>query len=272
MSDPLKSPGRLRWLISCDESGVGGAPFYGFGSLWMRWQRRGDFVAGIRVLREEHDYWDEIKWQKAHGKRHLTFYLDLVDYFFRRRWLVFHCLCVRKGLVDKALHREGYDEAMRKHYTMLLTNKMRRCARAHPGRDVSFRIYVDPIKSRYPKADEAMLVIANNVLARELRQLNLVESVVTRDSKETPSIQLCDLLLGAVMEARQQRSRSEGKRAVQEHIAAHLGWDDLAADTYPKERKFNIWQFHDPTRGPREARTRPVPRRRVALVEEVPFQ
>jgi len=27
--------GLIRWLISCDESGIGGSPYYGFGTLWM---------------------------------------------------------------------------------------------------------------------------------------------------------------------------------------------------------------------------------------------
>src|SRR5229473_4801195 len=27
--------GIIRWLISCDESGIGGLPYYGFGTLWM---------------------------------------------------------------------------------------------------------------------------------------------------------------------------------------------------------------------------------------------
>jgi len=57
-------PGVVRWLISCDETGMHGAQFYGFGSLWMmsgrklvqieaseRWQRdfrwpAGDTIAG----------------------------------------------------------------------------------------------------------------------------------------------------------------------------------------------------------------------------------
>jgi hypothetical protein len=30
--------GVIRWLISCDESGIGGSPYYGFGTLWMPYQ------------------------------------------------------------------------------------------------------------------------------------------------------------------------------------------------------------------------------------------
>lgn len=58
--DPPK--GVVRWLISCDESGVHGARYYGFGTLWMAWQRRGEFAELIRELRQEHGYQHEIKW------------------------------------------------------------------------------------------------------------------------------------------------------------------------------------------------------------------
>jgi hypothetical protein len=38
-ADDDPRPGVLRWLISCDESGVHGSRHYGFGTLRMAWQR-----------------------------------------------------------------------------------------------------------------------------------------------------------------------------------------------------------------------------------------
>lgn len=35
----MENPGKLIWNIACDESGVDGARYYGFGSIWMKWQR-----------------------------------------------------------------------------------------------------------------------------------------------------------------------------------------------------------------------------------------
>lgn len=92
-----------------------------------------------------------------------------------------------------------------------------------------------------------------------------MDRVFTRDSKETPTIQLCDLLLGAVHAAWEDDARSEAKLQLLEWIAYHLGWKDLKADTRPTERKFNVWVFYDPTLGPRRAKTRPV-----TLVYEFP--
>lgn len=35
-------PKHKNYLIYCDESGIDGQNYYGFGSLWMPWERRGD--------------------------------------------------------------------------------------------------------------------------------------------------------------------------------------------------------------------------------------
>lgn len=172
--------------------------------------------------------------------------------------MTFHCIVVRKGVVKKELHGNSWDLARRKHFTVLLINKMKRVLKSNFDRDIEFRIYVDPIASSYDKADEVIEIISNHTLNKELGQKFPVESVITRDSKETPTIQLCDFFLGAVMEAFQQKAESESKKKIQRYIAEHLGWTDLHSDTRPNERKFNIWYFHDVAKIKREIHTRDV--------------
>ena len=173
--------------------------------------------------------------------------------------MAFHCIVVRKESVNKKeFHNNDWDLARRKHYTMLLTSKMRKALNRFPDRKHEFRIYVDPIASRYGKADEAMEVITNNILNQRFYKNSPVSSVRTRDSWETPSIQVCDLLLGAVMETWQQKATNSTKQAIRKLIAHHLGWDNLDSDTMPSERKFNIWYFFDPIREERKVATRKV--------------
>jgi hypothetical protein len=93
-------PGHKNYLVCCDESGVHGAVYYGFGSLWMPWERRGDFSAMIAELRRRHRYTEEIKWTNVRGYNE-PFYIDLINGFFERSWLMFHALIVRKGYTDK---------------------------------------------------------------------------------------------------------------------------------------------------------------------------
>jgi len=254
----MVDPGKRSWLIACDESGIHGATHYGFGTLWMRWQRRGDMIAHFREIKEKHGYEYECKWKKV-DRHSLPFYKDLVSFFFQREWLVFHCLVVRKESVrKKTFHDNSWDLARRKHFTMLLTNKMRRALDRFPDREQEFRVYTDPIPSSYSKADEAIEVISNNILNRRFRKKSPVKSVITRNSKDTPAIQLCDLLLGAVMETWQQKAVSPAKEELRNFIALHLGWPKMDSDTRKYERKFNIWYFLDTTREVRRVKTRDV--------------
>ncbi|CUA15028.1 DUF3800 domain-containing protein [Escherichia coli] len=250
--------GKLIWHIACDESGIDGQRFYGFGSLWMKYQRRGDFCQLIRELRSKHGFFEEIKWQKAHSKRYSEFYLELIDLFFRVPWLAFHCIVVEKSIVNKTFHNGDYDLARRKHFTNLITTKISSVISAHPERDSYFRIEVDPIASRYKKADEELNVIANNILNRKFGRKGIISSVVTKDSKASENIQLADFFLGAVMCAYQGKASSEAKIRVSNYVASYLGWDHLQYDTWHTERKFNIWYFYDKTRGSRDIETQNV--------------
>ena len=156
-----------RWLIACDESGIDGQRYYGFGSLWMMWQRRGDFRKLFNELAEHHKLEGELKWKKANNQRVIPFIHDIVELFFKKQWLAFHCIIVEKSTVDKSFHDGDYDLARRKHFTKLLTNKMSSVIRAHPQNEHEFRIWVDPIASRYEKADESVEKISTNVIQQE---------------------------------------------------------------------------------------------------------
>jgi hypothetical protein len=249
-------PVMKRWLIACDESGTHGGRYYGFGTIWMAWQRRGDFAEAIREIRKRHPVHKqaEMKWQHV-NRATLPMYQEVVRYFFREPALAFHCLLVEQALVDKALHAND-DEARQKHLVMLLKDKIRRSLRLHRDKPQTFRVWADPIASGYAKADELVAIITNHVLARLVGQRPL-DTVLTKDSRETPQIQLCDVLLGAVIANWQKEPIGPAKQALQKELAMHLGWADLKADTMPDERKFNIWTFHDNKR-PRRVATRPV--------------
>ena len=135
---------------------------------------------------------------------------------------------------------------------------MRKALTRFHDREHEFRVYVDPIASRYGKADEAMEVITNNILNKKFRDKSPVTSIVTRESWETPAIQLCDLMLGAVMETWQKKATNPTKKLIRNCIANNLGWRALNSDTMPTERKFNIWYFFDPMREKRKVNTKKV--------------
>lgn len=141
-------PGYRNIAIYCDESGMHRAPYYGFGSLWTPWERRGDLSALLRDVRDRHGYTDEAKWS-AVNRYSLPFYKELVDAFFARRWLMFHCIVFRRDRVAHALH-ESRDEAIQKHYGLLLHKKVQYFSQAGPDR--RYRVRVDPLPTRYARS------------------------------------------------------------------------------------------------------------------------
>lgn len=247
-------PGHRNYLVCCDESGVHGAVYYGFGSLWMPWERRGDFHALITDLRGKHAYKEEIKWTRV-TRNSAPFYVDLIDAFFRRSWLMFHALIVRRGYTDKSFHKD-FDEEKRKRFAMLIQQKIAYFCDGDESK--RYHVWVDPLPSRYPKADEAAFKIVSAMLKKDLA-LKPLERLVTRRAKEVPGIQLADFLLGATLADWQDEATSEHKLCVRRYLAEHLGWPNMRSDTHPSISKFNLWYFHDPlSHRPREVPTRAV--------------
>jgi hypothetical protein len=81
-------------------------------------------------------------------------------------------------------------------------------------------------------------VLVNAVPKARIRDLTVVES------SETPLVQLCDVLTGAVAAAwcRIHESSGSSKAKVVDHIASRLGWSSLrGSSTSPVWSKFNLF-------------------------------
>ena len=82
---------------------------------------------------------------------------------------------------------------------MLLKAKIRDLCSTPGGSKKRYHVRVDPLPSRYAKADEAAERIVNNQLMKAIGH-RAVATLFTRDSKKTSGIALADVLLGAVMD------------------------------------------------------------------------
>jgi hypothetical protein len=211
-----------------------GARFYGFGSIWMPYQRRGEFLETVREIRVKHRYRDEFKWQNV-GPRSVSAHKELIDVFFRTHWLAFHAIICPTTVVRRELHKSK-QEMHQKHFTMLLTNKMRQCRLRHRNREHTFRVWVDPLPNSYSKANEVVANIGNSVLKPVFGEVRPIDGVTVMDSKDTPTIQLCDVLLGSAMAAWQGQTEAVSKLAIQKFVCGHLGWPSMKWDTPRNER------------------------------------
>jgi hypothetical protein len=95
-------------------------------------------------------------------------------------------------------------------------------------------------------------VIGGRILRKRVGDRCQLEYVMTRDSKDTPTIQLCDVLLGSVVTSWLDKGHGQYKAEAREWIARHLGWKNLRAATSVGQPKFNIWYYWRPGSGARQ--------------------
>lgn len=254
------------WHLFCDESGISGKPFYAFGALWVREDYIQSLDKEINAIRDKHNCRDEIKWQGANSKRYARFYDDLITLFFKSEYLFFNCIVVQLSMVNKDFHNGDYEKAKKKHFNNLICNKII-ASLFRSNLKNRFIVSVDDLPFRYDKSDEEMHIIANNIINQKTKVNNAIIELREVDSKKINGVQLCDLLLGSVLSQYQKESLSERKKEIANLVAHHLGWESLSHDTLSNEKKFNIWNFYDPTRGPRVVKTK-----EVRLKYEMPYK
>jgi hypothetical protein len=148
-------------------------------------------------------------------------------------------------LVDTDLYRNwngrGADRetAFYQTYMYLLRHVVRR------ARQIT-EVLIDDRLDSYDKQHEVVETIGNRMLAR-LQSTGRLKSVRKASSRETPGIQVADLLTGAFVAAHRvmldpDSALHPGKRLAAARLAEVLGWPDLCCDTHPHP-KFNVWHF-----------------------------
>jgi hypothetical protein len=228
-------PEYKNYLIYCDESGIDSQEYHGWGTLWIPAERRGDLAHLLRELKRKHVFQGEVKWDRV-GYRNSPFFRELCAQFFRTNWMMFHCVVFHAGA--------GLVEARLQQLNALLGNKMSFFSGS--GRDKIYHVRVDPAPSSRAREDDEAGEITNAQLRQAIGHAP-IQTMLTRNSRESAGVQIADFLLGAVLASWNERVADDGPRAgVLRHVAKHLGWEDLRADTRPQEWKFNIWYHHDP--------------------------
>ena len=81
--DDVVRPEYRNFIVFCDESGLHGSKHYGFGTLWLPYERRGDLYQLVEKHRRDTGAPPgEIKWMKT-KRATLKFYKALVDAFIK---------------------------------------------------------------------------------------------------------------------------------------------------------------------------------------------
>jgi hypothetical protein len=210
-------------LLSSREPPKGG--LFLIGGLWIPAEQRGQIKHEIRALRATYNTWGEIKWNHVSRPR-LEFYQRLIHLFFDSE-ARFRCVVIERDKVDLIkYHQADHELGFYKFYYQLLH---------HWIADFNeYAIFVDYKKNRAP---DRLLSLHKVLSAANLTSKVLnVQAISSRDS---PLIQLADLLTGATGYKLHGHSESSLKVAIVRNIEERLG--HIIRPTGPFEAKFNVF-------------------------------
>ncbi len=229
-------------IAFADESGTDGSSrCYAIGVLSFPEDRIIHFEEVFAQLIARHGVTGEAKWSKV-GNSHglINFTIDWLDRILRSRSASFDVIVVNTFLYQEWAKRgANREQAFYKTYTFLLRHIARKTA-------VPTRVLLDDRSDAYPLQHEAMETIGNRMLA-QLASAGRLTNVERVRSKDSPGVQVADLLTGAFAAAHRLylapgAQVNASKRLAICKLANVLGWDNLHYDTHPHP-KLNVWHF-----------------------------
>lgn len=222
--------------IYCDESchlEKDRQPIMLLGAIWCPTDKAREIAARLREIKVGHGLKPtfEIKWSKVSPSR-VTFYLDVLDYFFDDDDLHFRALIADKTALRHEAYGQDHDTWYYKMYFYMLRNLFR------PGN--RYRIYLD-VKDTRSEAKRAKLhdVLCNNMYDFQRRILERIQAV---RSHEVEQIQLTDLLIGTVGYANRGLKGSTAKAALVGRMRMRSGYT-LTKTTLLREDKVNLFRW-----------------------------
>lgn len=175
----------------------------------------------------------EIKWTKVSNSK-LSFYLELVNYFFSAPELSFRAIVIAdKSKLQHSLYGNSHDDFYYKMYFLLLDVMLENSNH--------YNVYLD-IKDTQGshKVEKLHEVLAN---ANYDFDRDMIQKIQQVHSHEVEHLQLADLLIGALGYLHRGLNSSSAKQAIIKRIQdlSHLS---LIQKTLPTARKFNllVWE------------------------------
>jgi hypothetical protein len=204
------------------------------GAVWCPEAKTAEIAARLREIKARHGLapWFEAKWGKV-SQGQLSYYMDVIDYFFDDDDLYFRALIVP----DKALLRhnefdQDHDEFYFKMYfdmlKLLLSNES------------WYYIYLDIKDSRSAAKVAKLHEVLSNSRYDFRRQI--VRRIQTVRSNEVEQVQLADMLVGAISYANRELTGSSAKAALIARIRERSGYG-LTRSTLLREQKMNLFRW-----------------------------
>lgn len=202
------------------------------GGVWCPENKKDEIFKRIREIKQEHGLSSqfEIKWNKV-SLGQLSFYMDIVNYFFDNSDLHFRVIVVpnKQELNHERFHQSHDDFYYKLYFDMLKTIF---------DPDCRYNIYLDIKDTRSQKKVEKLHeVLCNNHYDFKRELIQRVQQV---RSHEVEIIALADLLIGAISYLHRGITTSEAKLQLIERIKTRSGYN-LTSSTLFRESKFNVF-------------------------------
>ena len=224
--------------VYCDESchlEHDHQPVMVLGAVWCPLEKTREISVHIREIKKAYGLspFFEIKWIKVSPAKH-SFYLDLLDYFFRNDDLHFRALIVPdKTKLQHELYGQDHDTWYYKMYFDMLKVIL--------DPEACYRIYLDVKDTRSAdKINKLRDVLCNNMYDFERR---IIERVQTVRSHELEPLQVADLLVGIISYVNRGLSGNSAKVELVEKMRNMSGYSLTKTNLF-RENKVNlfVWQ------------------------------
>lgn len=204
------------------------------GAVWCPLENTREIIADLHHIKIQHglakDF--EIKWTKV-SPGGLSFYLNIMDYFFDRQDIHFRALIIPdKLLLDHESYHQTHNDFYYKMYfdmlKIILSPKDR------------YRIYVDIKDTRGGEKIKKLHEVLSNSIFDFSR--DVIERIQLVRSHEIEIIQLTDLLVGTIAAANRHITVSPAKQALVTLMRKRSGYS-LERSTLFREDKVNLFHW-----------------------------
>lgn len=205
------------------------------GAVWCPYDKTREIAVRIREIKKKHGLSPEfeVKWTKVSLSK-ISFYLDLLDYFFDDDDLHFRALIVPHN--TKLSHEEFGQDHDTWYYKMYFD-----MLKVLFSPDERYRVYLD-IKDT--KGAEKVKKL-HEVICNSLYDFSgeIIERLQLVHSHEIEQLQLADMLIGAVSYVNRGLNTNAGKLALIERMRGRSNYS-LSKTTLYRENKVNLLLWH----------------------------
>lgn len=201
------------------------------GCVWCPFDRKDEIFSRLRDIKIRNGLKPtcELKWNAVSNAK-LTYYLDVLDYFFDMSDLHFRVLVINKETLNHGQHGQTHDQFYYKMYFELLKTIL------NPQN--CYNIYVDIKDTRgVHKVRKLHEVLCNNAYDFDKKMINRIQQV---RSHEVELIGLADFLTGAVCYLNRGLKTSSAKQHIIEKMSHRSGYS-LTQSTLYMEDKVNVF-------------------------------